>query len=143
MKKPSATPESVWQKYAEIAERKLNAVPELIRPVVTTYSAQGVIDNGGFPYFFECNWPGVADWNMFADDFDAVGHKKGAEAIRAALRLFPHGQPQPDLQERRKYIFETLNGLDGDLGKLDAPICGKSALLDRLLVRYIKANEIA
>ena len=142
MRKQSTTPQSVWKKYAEIAEKKFGAVPKLIRPVVTTYSAQGVIDNGGFPYFFECNWPGVADWQIFADDFDAVGHVKGAEAIRAALRLFPHGRPQADLQKRRRHIFKSLDGLDGPLGELDAPICGKSALLMRLLARYIKVNEI-
>jgi len=143
MKKPSATPQVIWEKYARPAEKKVSNVPKLVRPVVTTYSAQGAIDNGGFPYLFECDWPGVKDWNIFADDFEAVGHKKGAEAIRAALRLFPRGQPQRDLNKRRKHIFETLGGLAGDLGNLDGAICGKSALLDRLLVRYIRTHEIA
>ena len=143
MKRASVTPQSVWKKYAPVAQKKLSAVPTLFRPVVTTYSAQGVIDNGGFPYLFENDWPGLKDWNIFADDFEAVGHTKGAEAIRAALRLFARGQPQRDLKERRKYIFETLGGLDGELGKLDGPICGKSAVLERLLVRYIKTHGIA
>lgn len=110
--------------------------------MITTYSAQGVIDNGGLPYFFECNWPGLEDWQIFADDFDAVGHAKAAAAIRAALRLFPNGKPQADLKKRRTHIFRTLCGLDGPLGKLDAPICGNSAHLWRLLNRYIKANEM-
>lgn len=137
------TPQSIWEKYSSVADKNLSAVPELVRPVVTTYSAQGVIDNGGFPYLFENNWPGITDWNIFADDFEAVGHTTGAEAIRAALRLFPHGQPQTDLKERRKHIFGTLGGLDGELGKLDRVICGESEFLDQLLVRYIETNQIA
>src|SRR5688500_13298928 len=142
MKRASTTPQSVWKKYAPVAEKKLSA-PTLVRPVVTTYSAQGVIDNGGFPYLFENDWPGLKDWNIFTDDFEAVGHMKGAAAIRTALRLFPRGKPQKDLKKRRKYIFETLGGLDGKLGKFDGPICDKSAVLERLLVRYIKIHKIA
>jgi len=111
--------------------------------VVTTYSAQGMIDNGGFAYFFESDWPGVDDWTLFAEDFEAVGHKKAADALRAALLLFPGGQPQKNLAERRRYISESLGGFDGALGKLDGAICGKSATLERLLVRYIKARDIA
>lgn len=137
-----ATPQSIWEKYSSVADKKLSAVPKLVRPVVTTYGAQGVIDNGGFPYLFENNWPGITDWNIFADDFEAIGHTKGAEAIRAALRLFPQGQPQTDLKERRKHIFEALGGLDGELGKLDGAICGESEFLEQLLVRYIATHQI-
>lgn len=142
MKKPPVTPRSICEKYAKIAQTDFAALPQIVRPVITTCSAQGIIDNGGFPFLFECDWPGLVDWNVFPDDFEAVGHTEGAEAIRAALSLFPQGQPQRDLRVRRKYIFDVLGGLDGELGTLDSAICGRSALLEQLLVCYIKAHGI-
>jgi hypothetical protein len=134
--------EMLTKKYAALAQRDFRALPINVRPVFTTGSAQGVIDNGGFPFLFECDWPGLDDWHIFADDYDAIGHKKAAAAFRAALVLFPGGRPQRNLKERRKHIFDRLGGLDGELGKLDRPILGKSAVLDRLLTRYIERNGI-
>ena len=135
--------EIVWAKFAAVAQKNFRALPPPIRPIITTHSAQGVIDNGGFAYFFECDWPGLDDWNIFAEDFAAVGHDKAAVAIRAALELFPGGRPQSALKERRAHIFGALGGPDGKLGDLDGPICGKSAVLKRLLERYIDVHEIA
>jgi hypothetical protein len=135
--------EIIWKKFGVVAQKNFLALPPLVRPVITTHSAQGVIDNGGFAYFFECDWPGIDDWNIFVQDFAAVGHHKAAVAIRAALELFPGGHSQSALKERRSYIFGTLGGTDGKLGDLDGPICGKSAVLKRLLEGYIKVHEIA
>lgn len=133
----------ITKKYARVAQRNFRALPINIRPIITTGSTQGIIDNGGFPFLFECNWPGLTDWTIFADDYEAIGHKKAAAAFRAALALFPGGKPQRSLKQRRHHIFEVLGGLDGELGKLDRPILGKSKLLRQLLLRYIERHEIA
>ncbi len=48
-------------------------------------AAQGIIDNGGFEYFFESPFDGDPDMQEFPLVFDAVGATTSAATIREAL----------------------------------------------------------
>ena len=41
--------------------------------VVIVYSAWGLIENGGFQYFFESNFPGDPPYDVFTQAFRSVG----------------------------------------------------------------------
>ena len=49
------------------------------------HAAQGIIDNGGFEYFFESPFEGNPDMEDFPRVFEAVGAASSAKAVREAL----------------------------------------------------------
>lgn len=53
---------------------------------VLLHAAQGIIDNGGFEYFFESSFHGNPDMEDFPRVFEAVGASSTAGAILEALQ---------------------------------------------------------
>lgn len=49
------------------------------------HAAQGIIDNGGFEYFFESPFEGNPDMEDFPRVFDAIGATASAAAVQEAL----------------------------------------------------------
>ena len=47
-------------------------LPEPWKTIVVTYSVQGIIDNGGFTYFFENDWPNNKPYEEFALAYDRI-----------------------------------------------------------------------
>lgn len=75
------------------------------------YSAQGVIGNGGFVYFFENDWPNHTPYDEFAAAYDRIGVTKAGEAIRSAVFAMGIVDPESKIDERRAYIEQ--NTIDG------------------------------
>src|SRR5262245_20000194 len=57
--------------------------------ILAVSSAQGVIDNGGFPYFFGPTWPGQPPYSFFAEAYRRIGADGPAACIEQAAALFP------------------------------------------------------
>ena len=51
----------------------MSRLPESVRIFLLVNGAQGVIDNGGYNYFFEADWPGTPPYEVFADAYEAIG----------------------------------------------------------------------
>ena len=56
------------------------------RVCVMLHAAQGIIDNGGFEYFFEAPFEGHPALDDFPEAFEAVGAQSSAAALREALK---------------------------------------------------------
>ncbi|WP_456953371.1 DMP19 family protein [Lysobacter sp. HA35] len=67
----------------------INRPSEPARTVVIVYSAQGIIDNGGLPYFFYSDFPGSPRYSVFSAAYLRIGAADAAEAIALAAKLFP------------------------------------------------------
>jgi len=87
---------------------------------VFMHAAQGIIDNGGFEYFFESPFHRNPDMSDFPAVFEAVGAKFSADAVREALRRASTTIPQYD-----------------DLNKI---LWRESEANYDLLARYIKSH---
>jgi hypothetical protein len=104
---PRATPfldrarATALRRLARLGEdaRALGSVDQTI---VAVSSAQGVIDNGGFRYFFGSNWPGRPPYSFFSDAYRAIGARKAARLIDqgAALFAFDHPERKGALRKR-------------------------------------------
>jgi len=53
---------------------------------VMLHAAQGIIDNGGFEYFFEAPFDGRPILEEFPRAFEAVGAQSSAAALREAIK---------------------------------------------------------
>src|SRR3954462_213387 len=72
---------------------------QLKEPLLTVWAveqAQGIIDNGGFQYFFENDWPENPEYSLFVDAFRRIGAAEAADCIQDAASMFPSSTPQLD-----------------------------------------------
>jgi hypothetical protein len=115
----------------------INAVPSHERLVVIVCTALRIIGEDGFAGFFGHNFPGVRGYDDFPQAFNDIGSKQVASSIKQALSLFPEGEPQPDVEERRSYIERKLSE---EFEKLEGAIRSEIGIHFERLATYIRAN---
>ena len=121
----------------EAANGDLKALPVPLQSLVLVYSAQGVIDNGGFQYFFESDWPSSPDYSIFSNAYRAIGATQVADAIDRAIRLFPFDEPHLNLELRNEFLSSLPeNHL---LFQLGDSICGNESVWLQLS-DYVRQN---
>ena len=96
------------------------ALDEPLRVVVTIYSAQGVIDNGGLWSFFEGDWPAHPPYSAFSYAYRRIGANAEADAIDAAAELFGFPSPERDGVRRGDALAGSVGrriaALDSEFG---------------------------
>jgi hypothetical protein len=105
--------------------------------------AQGIIDNGGFEYFFENDWPKNPPYTVFIEAFCAIGAKETAEWMENVVEMFPFPEPHKDCKRRREYM-ESCQRREGKwnsiIDKLGNRVIDLSAENYTKLAAYIRAN---
>jgi hypothetical protein len=118
-------------KFSDVAFEQLDKVDddptklaEPYKTFVLVYNAQGVIDNGGFKYFFENDWPTKTPYSEFADAYHRIGRIEAASALRSAAASFGMERPEFDCDARREYMNKHYDaGKFGVKGWNDC-VCG-------------------
>lgn len=102
-------------KAAEVVYRKLKSVagnpaslPETLRPIAVLYTVQAMIDNGGFQYLFESDFPFNPSYAAFSDAYRTIGAADIADRLDRAVSLFPFSNPEFD-REARNTFMDSLN----------------------------------
>jgi hypothetical protein len=133
----------VIEKITCVEDFNINAVPEEHRNVVAVITAQAVIDNGGFRYFFESQFEGSSDYQIFVKAYKEVGAEEAADALNQALMMFPDGVPPAELDERQKYldaIFDSASDKKTKITAIEDKILGKVENYS-LVADYIRDNK--
>ncbi|MBK8794753.1 MAG: DUF4375 domain-containing protein [Holophaga sp.] len=89
------------------ADGKFSDLPMTVQILLLVYSAQGVIDNGGFQYFFEMDWPGHPEYLAFSDAYRAIGANDAATCIDKAVSFFDFENPER-FENQRILFMNTL-----------------------------------
>ena len=100
-----------FKKLAEV-DRDARRLEEPFRTVAVVYAAQGVIDNGGFFYFFASDWPGNPPYSLFVDAYRRIGSEGAADAIDHAAKSF--GIPSPETNSDFRNSFMDRHFLNAD-----------------------------
>jgi hypothetical protein len=66
--------------------------------------AQGIVDNGGFRYFFEKDWPDHPEYFLFVEAFQRIGALEVADCLQDAIDMFPFENPHLDCLARNSYL---------------------------------------
>src|SRR5579863_7069036 len=61
--------------------------------VAILYSVQAIIDNGGFQYLFENDFPSDPPYSNFAEAYRRIGANAAAERLEKAVAVFPFESP--------------------------------------------------
>ncbi len=121
----------------EAANGDLLKLPVPMQTLVLVYSAQGVIDNGGFEYFFESDWPGSPNYSLFSNAYRTIGADRIAEAIDQAVEFFPFNQPHLNSGLRIEFL-ESIPA-DHALVQLGDSACGDESVWVHLS-EYVRQN---
>ena len=104
------------------------AVP--LQTVVLITHAQGMVDNGGFRYFFEGDMPGNPSYKIFSDAYRRIGALKVADSLDLATDLFPFENPHLSTDKRNEYM-DSLEESD-QLFAMGDEVCGDETIWQNL-----------
>ena len=129
--------EVMFDKIVDFCQGKLkkvgNDISKLSFPeqvVVVIYSAQGVIDNGGFQYFFERDFPNKPDYAVFIRAYAEIGAVIEAKSLETAVSMFGFSDPHLHT-EKRRYFLDQLDE-EGAFFKLEDELCGNGEIWEKL-----------
>ena len=141
---------SVAFKKAEIlaktmnAENEIDLLPRSVRTFLLVHAAQGVIDNGGYSYFFGPDWPNQLPYEEFAEAYDEIGCTNQAMDIRRIISSFPFSDPHLQSDKRANYIHDNYDGEALEVRKWGDALCGDKKVWEKLSVFYKKhENDFA
>ena len=135
---------NVLEHIAQNHGNDMTTMPDVERNIVAVITAQAVIDNGGFRYFFETDFDGKPHYNIFVEAYDQIGATESAGSIEQMLAHFPDKTPPEDHGKRRKYLDGVFKSPDAspELKIIENMILGRVENYASV-ARYIRANRDA
>jgi hypothetical protein len=122
--KKSALDLAVDGLYKELrgVDNDLSKIPEVTRPIALLYMFQGMVDNGGFRYPMESDFPGCPPYSAFVDAYQSIGALDAARSLQQAVALFPFDHPE-HLADARCEFMSSLEE-DSVFFQLSDKVCG-------------------
>ena len=100
--------------------------------VFLIWHASGIIENGGFQYFFEQE----LDAEAVASAYEEIGCDKCAELLRLALSLFPSRILEAGWRERIKFVEDNHEAF----GKLSSAFWKADKETESRLAEYVRRH---
>ena len=126
--------------FGRVGDGSVFSLPWPRQVVAIIYSAQAIIDNGGFVYFFENDWPDQPPYSVFQDAYHAIGADECAECLEVAASLFPFPDPHRAKGERRAFLREHCHDETHTLVCLGGRVIDHSDANFTLLARYVRTH---
>lgn len=120
----------------EKAGNDIDLLPQSVAIFLLVHSAQGVIDNGGYRYFFESNWPGTPSYGHFIEAYNKIGCEKQADDLARVVSTFPFPSPHLDERGRNKYIDENMDEDEYEVKGWGDALCGDKDVWAKLEAFY-------
>ena len=116
----------------EAVEQDFSRIPEPLAHFIRVYLAQGVIDNGGYRYFFEADWPGKPDYRVFIHAYAAIGCVRQTEDLRRVVESFGFEEPHLHVRFRNAFIEEHYDPDQHHVPLWGDALCGDEEVWDAL-----------
>lgn len=101
----------------------------------------GIIENGGFRFFFENDWPDGVTYERFIDAYKAIGASESAQCLNEVLFYLFKGAEEIDIETRRDILDKHDNDSNSILSRFTRSFLIPSCRMDALLAKYIIDNE--
>ncbi len=132
--------EGLYKAIESLDDDPLRLAEEL-QPVALLYTFQAMVDNGGFRYPMENDFPGQPPYSIFVDAYMRIGATSAAKSLQQAVALFPFDDPEKNADGRNAY-FNSLPEEDSEFEKLSDQVCGDETVW-QLLDEYVANHEQA
>lgn len=123
------------------ADGDISSLPEPVRVFMTVNGAQGVIDNGGYKYFFGADWPDNPPYEVFASAYETIGCISQAQDFRRVIATFPFINPHIEKEQRDKYIEENYDSEEFEIRGWGDKLCGDKDVWKKLAAYYDRHSE--
>jgi hypothetical protein len=117
-------------------EDDLSQLPESVKTFVLVYSAQGVIDNGGYYRFFDSDWPNRPPYSQFIDAYAKIGCKSQSKDFERVVTSFPFTDPHIKSEKRQKYMNDHYDEENFEVRGWGDILCGDEDVWEKLAVYY-------
>lgn len=94
----------------EDAGEDLRRLSDPVRTIFAVYHATGIIENGGFLYFFDSDFPHHPPYQIFIDAYREIGCPDQADALQQAVDSFQLPEPEKAVSLRQDYMETHFNG---------------------------------
>ena len=104
MKSDDEIAEEIFDRNSEALEQGIENIISEEQVLIAVYSAQAVICNGGFRYFFENDFTGNSGIEIVIASYQKIGLDEHAQKIIDLLKLFPNSVPHENLEARYSFL---------------------------------------
>jgi hypothetical protein len=111
-----------------------------MKTVVVIYTAQAIIDNGGFQYFFGQDFDNNPPYSFIADAYRQIGARSAASLIEEAVSLFPFNDPHLHQDQRLAFLQNESNPDYQRIEELGDQLCGDESIWEKL-EKYVNNNK--
>lgn len=126
----------------EAASGDVFKLPLPVQTVAVVQTAQGIIDNGGFEYFYESDFDGTPPYSFFVEAFRRIGAEAAAQRLEASLRLFPFSEPHLHEEKRQRWLDTVKEDETHEFVVLSKNACGDESVFAKL-ADYVEGNRDA
>lgn len=131
--------ENIYQELEQLCGDPLK-LPPAAQPIAILYSVQAIIDNGGFQYLFENDFPFSPPYSVFIEAYRQIGADDVANKLGQAVAFFPFPEPHLHQEERRAFL-DTLDE-SHTLFELGNEVCGDERVW-QLMEEYVTSHPEA
>ncbi len=131
--------EQALGKIEEVGQ-DLARLPEAVRVFVLVHGAQGVIDNGGYPYFFGQDWPGNPAYQEFISAYEIIGCRRQASELHKIVGTFPFPNAHLDRNRRRAFMKSNYDRATDCVRGWGDALCGDKGVWKKL-ARYYTTHK--
>jgi hypothetical protein len=128
--------DSVYEQLDAIGGNPLLLAP-VLQPIALLYTFQAMVDNGGFQYPMENDFPFTPPYSAFSEAYRQIGAEQAAINLDKAVALFPFSHPE--LENARRLEFFASIGEDHEFYILSDLVCGDKTVW-LLMGKYVMAH---
>jgi hypothetical protein len=112
-------------------------ISDIERVVLLVWHASGIIENGGFHYFFECGLP----VRETAEAYGRIGVDSVSSILRRVLELFPRNHIPDDYNERMEIVQCLYQDREDLMSRLESDFYDADAFMQRQLAGWIRVHK--
>jgi len=124
-----------------LAGDDISRLPPAVRTYLVIVSAQGVIDNGGYRYFFGSDWPEQPPYEEFVSAYRTIGCLSQAADLARVAASFPFPDPHCYEQARREFMDQRFDEDTCEVRGWGDALCGDDEVWQRLAEFHVRHAE--
>ena len=128
-------------KKLDKAKDNIDLLPQSVTTFLFVHSAQGVIDNGSYEYFFGSDWPKKPPYSRFVEAYSAIGCKNQAKELARVVSTFPFDNPHLKESSRKKYMKENYDDENYHVKGWGNKLCGDKEVWEKLEKYYLRNKK--